>query len=326
VIYRVSGTAGQRLLFHSLASGSANWTLYSPGDAIVQGASTNIGTDFTATLAATGTYLLVLGGNSGSPVPYSFQVTDVSGSPVTPSGFGVVQSGMIAAGQSATFSYMAPPGLVVALDAQVPAPSNLQITLLDPSFNTVFTTSAGNDVGATVLPLGGTYLVRVQGTSSTSTGNFQFNLLDLAADSTPLTLGTAVSDSLASNTFKTYQFTGSAGERVFYDGLSGSGIGASLDGPSGNVFITNVNNQNGPRILPTSGTYTLTIYTNGGSGAYSFNLFNSVAPVTAYTLGTPESGTLANPGDQAIYTFSGTAGERVFYNATVNSSGILAAL
>src|SRR5262249_45387079 len=71
------------------------------------------------------------------------------------------------------------------------------------------------------------------------------------------------------------------------------------------------------------GTYTLTIYTNGGSGPYSFNLFNAVAPITAnYVLGTPVNSTLANPGDQAAYTFNAMAGQRLFYNALVNSSGI----
>src|SRR5262249_11405854 len=74
-------------------------------------------------------------------------------------------------------------------------------------------------------------------------------------------------------------------------------------------------------------TYILTIYGDAGStGAYSFDLFNAALPITALTLGTPVAGTLANPGDEAEYTFTATAGERLFYNATVNSSGIGALL
>ena len=326
-IYQVSGTAGQRLLFHSLATGNAQWTLYDPSDQIVQGANTNVANDFTATLAVTGTYLLVISGNSGSPVPYSFQVTDVSDAAETPSSnFGMAQSGTIAAGQVANFSYTAPAGLEVALDAQVPAPSNLTIELLDPYNNVVFSNSASSNVGGTILQRGGTYTLKVQGSTAAATGSYQFNLLDLAADATALTLGMPVSDSLAANTFRTYQFTGTVGAPVFYDGLTGSGIGASLDGPSGNVFNVNVSSPNGPHILPASGTYTLTIYTNGGSGPYSFTLFNPAAPVAPLALGTPIMGSLANPGDQALYSFTGTAGERVFYNATVNSSGIDAML
>src|SRR5262249_50838801 len=112
VIYQLSGTAGQRLLFQHFDTGAATWTLFSPGDAIVQASGTNVANAFTAALAATGTYLLVVSGNSSSPVPYSFQVTDVSDPAVTPSGFDVVQSGTIAAGSVANFSYNAPAGLV----------------------------------------------------------------------------------------------------------------------------------------------------------------------------------------------------------------------
>ena len=219
--------------------------------------------------------------------------------------------------------------MIVALDAQIPAPSDLTITLLDPFNSVVFTNSASSDVAATVLQRGGTYTLEVQGNNATDTGSYQFNLLDLSppdSNSTPLVLGTPVSGSLAANTLQTYQFTGTAGERVFYDGLTGSGLTASLDGPSGNVLSGYANTQVGPDTLPTPGTYTLTIDANGGSGAFSFNLLNSVAPITPYTLGTAENGTLANPGDQALFTFSGVAGQRVFYNATVDSSGIDALL
>jgi len=41
---------------------------------------------------------------------------------------------------------------------------------------------------------------------------------------------------------------------------------------------------------------------------------------------TPSPPRLANPGDEAVYTFTATAGQRLFYNATVISSGIDALL
>src|SRR5207253_4795488 len=131
-------------------------------------------------------------------------------------------------------------------------------------------------------------------------------------DSAPFTLGTTVSAALPAYQFKTYQFSGTAGERVFYNGLGSSslGLGASLDGPSGNVFNVNAGGQNGPDVLPSSGLYILTIYGGGSSsGAYSFNLLNAALPVAPLILGTPVSATLANPGDEAVYTFTGTAGE-----------------
>jgi YD repeat-containing protein len=323
-IYQVDGTAGQRLLFHSLAVGSATWALYSSSDQLMQYADSS--TDFTATLDTTGTYFLIITGVFASgPVPYSFQVSDVSGPPQTPSGFGVLHSGTIAAGQSASFSYTAPPGLEVALDDQVPAPSDLVIDLLDSSNNVVFSTSAAYDVGGTFLERGGTYTLRVHGASSSSTGSYQFDLLDLLADSTPLVLGTPVSDSLPAYASRTYEFAGSAGDRVFYDGQTGSGLNASLSYGNPGVFSLiygAATLQVGPVVLPVTGTYFLTISNNGPASAYSFNLLSPVAPVTPLTLNTTESGTLVNPGDEAIYTFSGTVGQSVFFDPTESNSGI----
>jgi hypothetical protein len=326
-VYQINGTQGQRLAFHSLTpSAVATWTLYGIGNQVIQ--STGLGTpDFTVTLPAAGTDLLVISGKDAShPVSYSFQITDVSDPPQTPSGFGEVQSGTIAAGGTATYQYNAPAGLTVALDNQIAAPSSLLIDLLDPFGNPVFSTDAATDVGATVLPRGGKYMLRVHGRSSTATGSYQFNLLDLAADSSPLTLGTTVSDTLPAFQLKTYQFSGTVGERVFYDGLGSPSlqIYASLDGPSGSVFhFSQPGTQGGPNILPSTGTYTLTIFSNDpSSGAYSFNLRNAAETIAPLTLGTPITGTLANPGDGAAYTFTGTAGERVFliYKPAVNSA------
>jgi YD repeat-containing protein len=329
-VYQIHGTQGQRLTFHSLTpSASARWTLYGIGDQVIQGAG--FGTDFTVTLPAAGTDLLVISGTDAShPVSYSFQITDVSDAPQTPSGFGVVHSGTIAAGGTATYQYTAPAGLTVALDNQIAAPSSLLIDLLDPSNNLVFATDAATDVGATVLPRGGTYTLRIRNQSSTATGSYQFDLLDLAADSKPLTLGTTVSDTLPAYQIKTYQFSGTAGERVFYHGLGSMSLGVyvSLDGPSGGVFYPpDAGGSTVPNILPSTGTYILTVHGIGsGSGAYSFNLRDAALTTAPLTLGTPITGTLANPGDEAAYTFTGTAGERVFYKATVNSSNILANL
>ncbi len=48
--------------------------------------------------------------------------------------------------------------------------------------------------------------------------------------------------------------------------------------------------------------------------------------MTAIAVGTTQSGTLVNPGDQALYTFTGTAGERLDYDALIPSDGSLYAL
>ena len=328
-IYQINGTQGQRLLFHSLTTSNAgSWTFYGIGNQQV--ASTNLSLDFTVTLPETGTDLLVLSGNNASnPVPYSFQVSDVSGAAVSPTGFDVVHTGTIAAGATATYTYTAPAGLLVRIDNPTPSSQPIVFTLLDPSNTVVATASNGNNSNPLTLQTGGTYTLDVQGTSSTSTGSYTFSLFNFA-DAPVLTLGTEVSGTLTNNQDQTYQFSGSAGERVFYNGLQANtdNVNVYLTTPSGAVlFNQNYDNQIGPETLPTAGTYYLTIINNlATTEAYSFTLFNSAVPITPLVLGTAQTGTLANPGDQAVYTFTAVAGERVFYNATVNSSGILAEL
>ena len=77
-IYRIDGTAGKRLRFDSLISGSAsgNWTLYGGGNQYIAGG--NLANDFETTLTRDGIYLLVLNGYAeNGTVNYNFKVDEV---------------------------------------------------------------------------------------------------------------------------------------------------------------------------------------------------------------------------------------------------------
>src|SRR5262249_35540316 len=79
----------------------------------------------------------------------------------------------------------------------------------------------------------------------------------------------------------------------------------------------------GPLVLTQAGTYTLYLYGSGANtGTYAFKLLNPALPTTALAFSTPVSGTLANPGDEAIYTFTGTAGQRIDYDALVTNRSL----
>ena len=62
------------------------------------------------------------------------------------------------------------------------------------------------------------------------------------------------------------------------------------------------------------------------SVSYSFEVFDNVDPTSALTLGADVTGTLTNPGDEASYTFTGTAGQNLFFDGLSASSGIDAEL
>ncbi len=59
------------------------------------------------------------------------------------------------------------------------------------------------------------------------------------------------------------------------------------------------------------------------SGTYSFEAFQNVNPTSCLTLGTEVTGTITNPGDSHTYTFSGTAGQRLYYDGLASAGTYL---
>ena len=75
--------------------------------------------------------------------------------------------------------------------------------------------------------------------------------------------------------------------------------------------------------LPYTGTYLLAVAGQSASNSsvsYSFEVFDNVNPTSALTLGTEVTGTIANPGDSHTYTFTGTAGQRLYYDGLASAS------
>src|SRR5262249_52280151 len=97
-----------------------------------------------------------------------------------------------------------------------------------------------------------------------------------------------------------------------------------LTGPSGEVVGVNqldTYDDVAPFALPEPGTYTLSVtsYTTG-TGAYSFRLLDLGAAPTL-TLNATTSGTL-NPGTTTdLFSFPGSAGQRIFINPVSGANG-----
>src|SRR5262249_49485318 len=110
--------------------------------------------------------------------------------------------------------------------------------------------------------------------------------------------------------------TGSVGQRVMFDGLSGSSnVYVTLTSPTGAGTPINSNNPASdvaPYTLTEAGTYTLMVFTTGqNTGAYSFRLLDAGAAPALSLPVVGQTGTL-NPGNAiTLYTFTGTAGQRV---------------
>ena len=321
-LFSFSGSAGQRLSFQaqSLPGASGTWTLFGPEDQnIAEGPG--LASTFTANLPIAGTYVLVIAGTSASsPVNYQFTVTDISQTPVAPSGFNTVQSGTIAtAGETVPFTFSAPAGLPIYFDGE-DATGSLTAIFTDPSGNVVFQANPAVDAGPYFLTSSGNYTLTLSGTSPSATGTFQFQLLDLRDGSTPLELNTPTSGTLSPGTAAvSYSLTVPVGQRVVYNALTtaSSGVDVFMDSAGGaRVFNSDANVSSGPYTL-LAGSYNLIfVGTQTASSPYSFQLLNAnAAPALPIDMGAV-TGTL-NPGvATTLYSVSAVKGEQIYLHPT----------
>jgi RHS repeat-associated protein len=331
-VFTLAGQAGQRFHFASNSvTGDTfvtGWGLY---DANFHGiAGADLSQDFGATLPATGTYVLVLSAYS-SANNVGFTVAPIADTPVPATGFGAVQSGTVAAGQTATFPYQAPAGLPIAFDWLGSDFSALSLTFNGPGGFRVF--SGSFDQGPFLLPASGADTLTLQNFGTTDSP-FTFRLLDLTTVPA-LALGTAVQGTLNPNSARDiYRFNGTLGQRLFFDALTAppdgfsyqlltpDGRTISLAAPSSGVPVS-------PITLTAAGTYYLTASDSQPQAPtidYSFMLSDLATAAPALPLGQPVSGQLSPGTAVNLYTINGNAGEALaFHSLSVSPSGTGAA-
>ena len=181
------------------------------------------------------------------------------------------------------------------------------------------------------LPYTGTYLLAIAGQNAANASvSYSFEVFDNVNPTSALTLGTEVTGTITNpGDSATYTFTGSAGQRIYYDGLALASLpvsSAELTNPYGTGLFNNSSSADeGPYTLTYSGTYTLTIYSysnTAATGAYAFTLDDaSKATTIALTpgSGTTESGTLATGLSTNLYQFTGTAGQSLYFESLIDS-------
>jgi hypothetical protein len=324
-IYQFTATAGQKISIDDLGSNSgASWSIYAPDNRFILSRSLFNNSDFDVFLDSAGTYLFVLDGNSTNVVNYNFQANNTSDAAVTPSGFGTVNSGTIAAGETKTFTYAAPAGLKVLFDSLDNDQDSINIELRDPTNQAVLNQNASSDSNQFILTKGGNYTLTVKGSTATATGDFSFRFLDLAANSTALTLGSVTSGDVPANSQRVYRFNGTIGQKLYYDTTSDassrpffnliSPTSQSIDG-FGNF------SDNFLPVLSQTGTYYL-LLNNDTAQATPFNFrLLDLASSSDLAFDTKVDGTL-NPGKEVdAYKFAGTVGQKLYFDSLANATG-----
>jgi hypothetical protein len=335
-LYQFNGQAGQRLIFTSPGSAgtnySVNYYLYGPNDHQDGGGNYSyLGDDGEVTLPANGTYLLALAGNSSSPVPYTVEaVTPVHNTAALKLGKSVNGS-LTGPGQIDDYTFTGSAGQRLYFNSLL-ADYSLTVDLTDPTGQSVFSTDIGSNDGPVTLTADGTYRLTISA-SGGSTGSYSFQLLDGTA-APVLPLNTPVSGTLnPGNATALYRFNGSAGQRLLFtwpSSSSGSNGSYYLYAPDNTQILNPYSNNFGTTedvTLSANGAYLLALAGSGSSPVpYTIKAVTPVHHTAALTLGKTVSGSLTGPGQIDDYTFSGSAGQRLYFSGQGNDYFAIATL
>jgi YD repeat-containing protein len=327
------GVAGQGVSLQLSGSTFAGCTLYifAPGGGQLTSSNCTSGTAFvgSVTETVTGTYTIGIepGANAGTiNIALTPDVSGVitAGTPVTAT--------TTAPGQSARYMFSGTAGQRVSLNlsgSTYAGCNGVVVSILKPDGSMLGSTGLCNTatgfLDSLLLPTGGTYtaLVDPQGTA---TGSITVLLNSFTDVSGAITAGVALTaTTTAPGQNALYTFSGTAGQQ-FSINMSGStytgcnAVVVSLVKPDGTNLASSgiCNGSSGfmdSQTLPTTGTYTVKIDPQGTTTGSITVLLNSFADVTGtITAETALTATTTTPGQNALYTFSGTAGQQFSIN------------
>lgn len=334
--YTFSGTAGQwvNLGLTAVTISSSSVSMLKPdGTTLV---STTISTsggslDPTTTLPISGTYTIVVDPTGLATGSMTLTLTSPVTGTITLDGASVPIS-FTKAGQTARYTFSGTSGQWLSLGMTAVTIPSSTVTMLKPDGTTlagpttIGTTGGGLEPPST-LPATGTYTIVVD-PSGVNTGNITLTLMSYLS-------GTLNLDGTATTTTITpigrnalYTFSGTVGQWVSL-GLTGVTITSStvtLWKPDGTQFAsTTIGTAGGsldlPTALPTTGTYTVTVnplvqYTGNLTLTLSTEVTGSVTindPATTITI--------SRAGQNARYTFAGTASQQATVKITGNTLG-----
>ena len=340
-----AGTAGQRvsLNFTSVTISSSKISILKPG-------GTNLLTPFTVTragrfldvktLPSTGTYKIVVDPRYDYTGRMTLRLYDVPADPtaaITVGGAPVTVT-TTTPGQNATLTFSGTLGQRVSANLTDVNYASGKLRIVSPDLTQLYTPalafgSAGNFLEPKLLPATGTYTIQVD-PQLLATGSATVQVYNVPANpSSPITACTALpctpttATTTAPGQNAGLTFSGTAGQRVsVLAGNSTYGLPLKLSilkpdlTPLFSPAIT-VGGFDGfveTKTLDANGTYTISIDPQSGDiGSVDVQLFTVPADVTGpITPGTPLTATTTVPGQNALYTFSGTINQRVSVNLT----------
>jgi len=286
------------------------------------------------TLPSTGTYTVVVdpqGTATGSITLLLSTFADVAGSITAGTSLTATTT---AAGQNARYTFSGTAGQQVSITmtgSTYTGCNAVVVSIVKPDGTTLGSAGICNGTSgfldSQTLPTTGTYtvLVNPQGTTTGSITLLLNTFADVAGSITAGTNLTATTTTAGQNAL--YTFSGTTGQQVSITMTSSTYTGCnavvvSIVKPDGTTLGSAgiCNGTSGlldSQTLPSTGTYTVKVDPQGTTTGSITLLLNSFSDITGtITPGTPLSVTTTTTGQNARYTFSGTAGQQVSITMT----------
>ncbi|WP_407681166.1 MULTISPECIES: putative Ig domain-containing protein [Pseudanabaena] len=339
-LYRFTASKGQKLYFdmQSRAYDKMDWVLYDPRNVAI--AANGYMDDMEVDIQTDGEYVLAIRGRDALTTSNSYAFSIINSPlPVTPMTLGTTVSGNLKKGEQDTFTFTGTAGQQLFFDSLVhPYNSSYFIAYIyDPSGVQVDTFDSRSDRtpdnAGLRLTSDGTYKIKIDG-SGENNGAYAFRLLDKAA-ATPIALDTEFSGTLGNGGYniELFQFELTSRQYLYFDTTSlgydnyypayynAQPGGWQLYDTSGQLYYSQRLWEDREGWLE-AGKYTLAIlgYGAGYESRYKFNLVTpELTTKPAITFGSDVSGTLNEKGAQDYYTFTGTAGQLLYFDSLSNN-------
>ncbi|XHL98542.1 MAG: putative Ig domain-containing protein [Microcoleus anatoxicus] len=345
--YTFAGTPGQRVYFDSQGASNNNiqFKLVSPSgaefgnntwNAANPGAYWNpANTDLPpTTLTESGTYRLIVDGSDSATGTYTFRLQDVAAATPLPVAT-PTPSRLEPGNETELYKFTGTAGQRLNFDVAVPFGSSASWIVYGPNNQVVPQTGVSGSDFNLMLPTNGEYLLAVRGNSPTPV-DYNFTVTDSTPTPVATTgLGTVQSGNIAAGQVVNHTFTASAGTRIYFDSqdVDNDAVNVRLLNPNGTqVFLINASSDFNPPFIQLEQTGTYTVEVRGSNptstGDYRYQVLElpSVTPnprdsENSIQMGVTVSKTF-DPGQAAeVYSFTGKAGQTIFYDGLVPAGG-----
>jgi hypothetical protein len=304
-------------------AGDGAWLIYDSAGALVRSARLYQDSEF---WLETGDYLVVAQGYGGNE-NYSFRLItpELTSTEIT---YGQVISGSLTElGQQDAFTFIGKAGDKLFYDA-LGGTFDRQVLLQDPTGTLLYSNvDPRHDRGPNhVLTLNqdGVYTLTLDGVA-TRLGDYQFQLLNWD-DAPEVALDTDIQGTLAAEALASTAHRFNLRERtyLYVDGQEGDGAWLIYNGSGALVHSARLYQDR--EFWLEAGEYWLVAQGYGGNEHYNLRLITPDLNTTAIGYGAIIEGSLREKGQQDTFTFTGKAGEMLFYDVLGWSGGLSIAL